>query len=137
MGGLIKALRLATVATQEQTLAMLEQRYLSAKYGLAQPVISQLTIGQASVSASTITTLAQPSPVQESQPEERLSIPPADGPLGFVAELSKDEIEAMTGEQLSLTDEKQSLYGLIGMAAEVKNGKSEWCLFCNFINMKA
>lgn len=111
-GGLIKALRLATVATQEQTLAMLEQRYLSAKYGLAQPVMSQPTIGQAGVSASTITTLAQPSPAQASQPEERLSIPPADGPLGFAAGLSKDEIEAMTGVQLSLIDEKQSLYGL-------------------------
>jgi len=36
-GGLVAAMKQATVATQEQTLAMLRQRYLSAKYGL--PVI--------------------------------------------------------------------------------------------------
>ncbi|HAY92527.1 hypothetical protein, partial [Shewanella sp.] len=34
-GGLVAALSLSTVATQEQTLAMLEQQYLVAKYGLS------------------------------------------------------------------------------------------------------
>ena len=111
-GGLIKALKLATVATQEQTLAMLEQRYLSAKYGLPQPVMGAPTSGQPASIASTAAPSPQPSPAPVPQPEERLSIPPADGPLGFAAGLSKDEIEAMTGAQLSLIDEKQSLYGL-------------------------
>lgn len=37
-GGLVKAMKASTVATQEMTLAMLRQRYLSAKYGLAAPV---------------------------------------------------------------------------------------------------
>ncbi len=112
-GGLIKALKLATVATQEQTLAMLEQRYLSAKYGLPQSMGAP-TSGQLSASTSTSTAVAspKPSPATAPQPEERLSIPPADGPLGFAAGLSKDEIEAMTGITLSLIDEKQSLYGL-------------------------
>jgi len=34
-GGLVQAMTLSTVATQEQTLAMLQQAYLSSKYGLA------------------------------------------------------------------------------------------------------
>ena len=34
-GGLVRALALSTLATARNTLAMLEQRYLSAKYGLA------------------------------------------------------------------------------------------------------
>ncbi|MFP3848952.1 hypothetical protein [Pseudomonas sp. W5-01] len=113
-GGLIKALKLATVATQEQTLAMLEQRYLSAKYGLPQSAMGAPTSGQLSASTSTSTAVSspKPSPAPAPQLEERLSIPPADGPLGFAAGLSKNEIEAMTGVTLSLIDEKQSLYGL-------------------------
>lgn len=113
-GGLIKALKLATVATQEQTLAMLEQRYLSAKYGLPQSAMGAPTSGQLSAWSSTSTALPsqKPSPAPAPQLEERLSIPPADGPLGFAAGLSKDEIEAMTGVTLSLIDEKQSLYGI-------------------------
>lgn len=35
-GGLIKVLKLSTVATEEQTMAMLQQKYLTAKYGLAE-----------------------------------------------------------------------------------------------------
>jgi len=34
-GGLVHAMAMSTVATQEQTLAMLEQAYLSSKYGLS------------------------------------------------------------------------------------------------------
>lgn len=111
-GGLIKALKLATVATQEQTLAMLEQRYLSAKYGLPQSAMGAPTSGQLNASTSTAVPSPKPSPAPAPQLEERLSIPPADGPLGFAAGLSNDEIEAMTGVTLSLIDEKQSLYGL-------------------------
>ena len=36
-GGLVLAMKRSTIATQEQTLAMLRQRYLTAKYGLALP----------------------------------------------------------------------------------------------------
>ena len=35
-GGLLQALKLSAIATQEQTRAMLQQRYLSATYGLAE-----------------------------------------------------------------------------------------------------
>ncbi|MFM5558727.1 hypothetical protein [Aeromonas rivipollensis] len=34
IGGLVHAINSATIATQEQTLAILEQRYIAAKYGL-------------------------------------------------------------------------------------------------------
>ena len=33
IGGLVHAINSATIATQEQTLAILEQRYFAAKYG--------------------------------------------------------------------------------------------------------
>jgi len=39
-GGLILAMKLSTIATQENSLAMLRQRYLIAKYGLSVPSIS-------------------------------------------------------------------------------------------------
>ncbi|MFH1947483.1 MAG: hypothetical protein ABIJ23_05015, partial [Candidatus Magasanikbacteria bacterium] len=39
-GGLIAVMKLATVATQEQTLAMLRQQYLILKYGLDMPNIT-------------------------------------------------------------------------------------------------
>ena len=44
-GGLVQALALSTVATQRNTLAMLEQRYFSAEYGLATPNADGLTGG--------------------------------------------------------------------------------------------
>ena len=37
-GGLVRAMALSAVATQRNTLAMLEQRYFSAEYGLATPM---------------------------------------------------------------------------------------------------
>lgn len=46
-GGLIKALSESTVATATNTLAMLEQQYFVAKYGLAMPSASSLPAGPA------------------------------------------------------------------------------------------
>jgi len=66
-GGLIAAMKEATVSTQEQTIAMLRQRYLAAKYGLAMVppsaaagVESQEAIAPTSSSASQ-STIAEPS----------------------------------------------------------------------------
>jgi type VI secretion system protein VasI len=39
-GGLVGALKASVVATNEQTIAMLEQRFLAAKYGLVSPTLS-------------------------------------------------------------------------------------------------
>ena len=42
-GGLIQALALSTLATEEDTLAMLEQQYYIAKYGLSMPTLPTAT----------------------------------------------------------------------------------------------
>lgn len=47
-GGLIHAMAMASVATQEQTLAMLRQRHLAAKYGLAPISVGEATSREAS-----------------------------------------------------------------------------------------
>ncbi len=98
-GGLIKALKLSTVATREQTLAMLEQRYLSAKYGLVQLGTTQSapTIPGAAVTASApFPEAAQPS---QPAPTEQLSIPPAEGPFGLAAGLSRPPRKANAVER--------------------------------------
>lgn len=103
-GGLIKALKLSAAATGEQTLAMLEQRYLVARYGL-NPTVAHSTASSPAPSTPAL-------PAQPAQPTVTQSpaLPPADGPLGLAAGLSKDLIEQMTGERLVLTDDGQNLY---------------------------
>ncbi|RSC25290.1 hypothetical protein EGT09_02260 [Pseudomonas putida] len=101
-GGLVGAMKAAAVATKEQTLAMLQQRYLVAKYGLA-PVAPKLAIAS-QAGADSATSQAQTTP--RPSPE----IPPGNGPFGLEAGLSKDLIEKMTGQTLVLGDEAQSLY---------------------------
>lgn len=51
-GGLVAAMKSATVATAEQTLAMLTQRYLSAKYGLPGTLPQSMSVGAQSEAAS-------------------------------------------------------------------------------------
>ncbi|GBC80620.1 hypothetical protein HRbin09_01865 [bacterium HR09] len=65
VGGLVDALAETTVATAEQTLAMLEQQYLVAKYGLAFP-------SPASASADEVA--KAPTQRDEGQPKKCLSI---------------------------------------------------------------
>lgn len=105
-GGLIQMMKLSTVATTEQTLAMLQQRYLVAKYGL-NPTLpsSPVSLPSASVSATTSNT---PEPQLVAQKNDLL--PPADGPFGFAGGLSKDIIEKMIGEQITVSNESQNLY---------------------------
>lgn len=101
-GGLVGAMKAAAAATKEQTLAMLQQRYLVAKYGLA-PVAPKLAIApQAGADSAT----SQAQSTHRPSPE----IPPGNGPFGLEAGLSKDLIEKMTGQTLVLGDEAQSLY---------------------------
>ena len=50
-GGLVKALSESTAATATNSLAMLEQQYFIAKYGLAMPTMPQPTGGAATASA--------------------------------------------------------------------------------------
>ena len=101
-GGLIQALKLSTVATQEQTMAMLQQRYLSALYGLAEVKVPS---EQVSITVNTKQT-AQPTPAATNAP----LLPPGDGPFGLDAGLSKKNIEDMTGEDLTLVENSTNLY---------------------------
>lgn len=100
-GGLVGAMKAASVATKEQTLAMLQQRYLSAKYGLNAPDTKPAGGVQAAATAAPAAS-AEPNP----------QIPPGSGPFGLEAGLSLDVIEKMTGAPLTLSDETQRLYML-------------------------
>lgn len=98
-GGLVGAMKAAAVATKEQTLAMLEQRFLVAKYGL-NPVMH--SVGNAGSTTQT------ESIVQSDEP----NVPAASGPFGLEIGLSKEMLEQMVSQPLALNDEVQSLYTL-------------------------
>lgn len=97
-GGLVQAVKLSTVATQEQTLAMLKQRYLSAKYGLALPTAAQAE------------TKAEPASSAPSSPPPQL--PPAgEGPFGLQAGLTTEQLETALGGQLTPIEGTTHLFG--------------------------
>ncbi|AZL65101.1 hypothetical protein NY414_04915 [Enterobacter hormaechei] len=101
-GGLVQALKLSTVATQEQTMAMLQQRYLSAMYGLAEV---KVPTEQANTVAAAKQT-PQPSAAATNAP----LLPPGEGPFGLDVGLSKKNIEDMTGEDLKPVANSADLY---------------------------
>lgn len=97
-GGLVGAMKATAVATQEQTLAMLQQRYLVAKYGLNPAIPKPPQSPQ--TATSVLPETAKPAP----------EIPAGNGPFGLEAGLTKELIEKMSGQSLILSDEVQSLY---------------------------
>jgi hypothetical protein len=98
-GGLVGALKASTVATQEQSLAMLKQRYLMAKYGLTlpSPSASSAPVGSKAAGASAPEDQTSRAPTSR-QPLPQL--PAADGPFGLQAGLSKAQVEQMLGASL-------------------------------------
>ncbi|MFB2814148.1 hypothetical protein ACE014_09910 [Shewanella xiamenensis] len=131
-GGLVAALSLSTVATQEQTLAMLEQQYLVAKYGLsfapftaaennargasstsssgsvagssgADSTSADSSVATASPLANTAQATVQ-TPVAQSSDEQAMLV--ADGPFGLAMGMTK---EMFNGR---LTQAKTGLYFL-------------------------
>ncbi|CUA82374.1 hypothetical protein [Pseudidiomarina woesei] len=98
-GGLVLALKMSGIATQEQTLATLKLHLLSAKYGLRLPA-PNLETGK-----NIVETGNQPVETVES---ETKSSPPAmpagDGPFGFEKGLSRADVELIIGEKLSLAN---------------------------------
>jgi hypothetical protein len=98
-GGLVLAMKLAAIATQEQTMAMLQQRYLSAKYGLANAL-------PADVKQATVSEIRKPTQASNTQP----LLPPGEGPFGLESGLSKKNIEDMTGEELKPYEGVPNLY---------------------------
>ncbi|RFS79015.1 hypothetical protein D0U00_11880 [Leclercia adecarboxylata] len=109
-GGLVLAMKVTAIATQEQTLALLQQRYLSAKYGLAEIKVGPIADSNQITNTPTSST---------NQPSSSVLLPPADGPFGLQAGLTKKNIEDMTGEVLKPVDGKVNLYML--SAAPKKN----------------
>ncbi|WP_417635157.1 hypothetical protein, partial [Enterobacter hormaechei] len=101
-GGLVQVLKLSTVATQEQTMAMLQQRYLSAMYGLAEVKVSTEQANTVTAAKQT----PQPSPAATNSP----LLPPGEGPFGLDVGLSKKNIEDMTGEDLKPVANSADLY---------------------------
>ncbi len=102
-GGLVLSMKLVAIATQEQTLALLQQKYLSAKYGLAEvkvPPLSDLNVKNENSDSSV------------KQPSSNLLLPPADGPFGLQAGLTKKNIEDMTGETLKPVEGQVDLFVL-------------------------
>ncbi|GCZ28605.1 hypothetical protein [Escherichia coli] len=101
-GGLVLSLKLSSIAMQEQTLAMLEQKYLSAKYGLP-----ELNYKNSPASANDKESNGTSSDDEHTQDN---LLPPGDGPLGFQMGLSVKNIEDMTGKKLEPVDGSYGLY---------------------------
>lgn len=94
-GGLVRSLKLTTVATKEQTLAMLQQRHLAAKYGLAIPSV-----------AGSPASHGRPEPPDKEgivqQPGESApTLEAREGPFGLEAGLLKDTVEDLLGSPLT------------------------------------
>ncbi|MFM5032450.1 hypothetical protein [Aeromonas media] len=88
-GGLIAAISQSTVATQEQTLAMLEQQYLIAKYGLSLTDNVSAEPASKPVGASTATQANTLVPASESTVDENTMLA-TDGPFGVSMGMTKE-----------------------------------------------
>lgn len=100
-GGLIRDLKLSAIATQEQTIALLQQRYLMAKYGISITRNEKTADKKENNSNQTANEIKQ---------ESQTLLPPADGPLGLRMGLSTEDISRMTGRELSEIEGKTNLY---------------------------
>lgn len=99
-GGLVLAMKLSQIATQEQTLAMLKQRQLMAKYGLAY-----------SPASNPPAALNQPQSVQSKKKHHTVAkVLPADGPFGFKQGLTRAEVESMVGDSFTLLPRSKNAY---------------------------
>ena len=107
-GGLVLAMKLSAIATQEQTLAMLQQKYLTAKYGLAEVKLSGST---ADNNTATVSNTSKPEPQKEDiHSTQQPSLPASDGPFGLEAGLSRKNIEDMIGHPLEASEHSANLY---------------------------
>ena len=102
-GGLIQVIKLSTVATEEQSMAMLQQKYLTAKYGLAEAKLASV---QGDAAATGIKKEATAKATEEQPP----LLPPAEGPFGLEAGLTQKNIEDMIGAKLKPLPDSVNLY---------------------------
>lgn len=106
-GGLVGAMKAAAVATQKNTIAMLKQRYLSAKYGLLSPTLAKGADTPAPQKKAASSSTSEGS--LSVTPEAKLA-PPKQGPFGLEKGVTISDIEAMVGTSLSVANENQNLY---------------------------
>ncbi len=125
-GGLVQMLKLSTVATEEQSMAMLQQKYLTAKYGLAE--VKMAPVQDKAAKANPDKEVAVKTP-QEQPP----LLPPAEGPFGLEAGLTLKNIEDMTGEKLNPAPETQNLY----LSDRLPKQNSDFESYALFISPKA
>lgn len=128
-GGLILATKLSSIATQEQSLAMLKHQYLQSKYGLGGNIVgASSSRGDVNIDSATTNDGKKAQHDSHSEPEsnevedgaikepksqkseEVTKTPPADGPFGIKMGLSKSEIEAMMNESLESVPDNPGLY---------------------------
>ncbi|MDH1546468.1 hypothetical protein [Enterobacter ludwigii] len=102
-GGLIQVLKLSAVATEEQSMAMLQQKYLTAKYGLAEVKLAPIQDNAATASGKKEATAKT---TQEQPP----LLPPVEGPFGLEAGLTQKNIEDMIGAKLKPLPDSVNLY---------------------------
>lgn len=102
-GGLIQVLKLSAVATEEQSMAMLQQKYLTAKYGLAE-------VKLAPIQDITATASDKKEATAKTTQEQPPLLPPAEGPFGLEAGLTQKNIEDMIGAKLKPLPDSVNLY---------------------------
>lgn len=100
---MIQVLKLSAVATEEQSMAMLQQKYLTAKYGLAEVKLAPIQDNAATASGKKEATAKT---TQEQPP----LLPPAEGPFGLEAGLTQKNIEDMIGAKLKPLPDSVNLY---------------------------
>jgi len=102
-GGLIQVLKLSAVATEEQSMAMLQQKYLTAKYGLAE-------VKLAPIQDNAVTASDKKEATAKTTQEQPPLLPPAEGPFGLEAGLTQKNIEDMIGAKLKPLPDSVNLY---------------------------
>jgi len=115
-GGLVKAIAESTVATAKQTLAMLEQQYLVAKYGLALPSPAK-TGGETNEASTTL-------PVAGGAGESagsRKALGPGDEPSGAKREENQPGTCLAIGDFDSSVLDSNDVYTELAWKADIKN----------------
>lgn len=102
-GGLIQVLKLSAVATEEQSMSMLQQKYLTAKYGLAE-------VKLAPIQDNAVTASDKKEATAKTTQEQPPLLPPAEGPFGLEAGLTQKNIEDMIGAKLKPLPDSVNLY---------------------------
>ena len=113
-GGLIRTMKLASIATKEQSMAMLQHQYIMATYGIYSDINAQSANQKNDPEDKNIivTNTDTVKPVSENRSPVVPKMPPADGPFGFAMGLTLDDMKAMTGDTPELISGTSNKYVL-------------------------